>query len=85
MHMLQKYDRSTDKRDVRVAFAIVTALVLLLGALSSIAFNTDDMQQNFVLSFPRGNVYAATAKLAVVLAIFGSFLSMLSILRLTVL
>jgi hypothetical protein len=80
----QKRERCTDERDVRTAFAVVTGLVLLLGTLSSSAFETAGMSQNFVLAFPESDRYAVTAKCATVLAVLGSFLSILNVLRFTI-
>ena len=69
---------------MRVAFAIVVISVLSVGITSSIAFRTFTLPQNFVTFF-HDDTYAASASSAVCCAIFGAYLSIANILRITLL
>jgi len=79
-------DRSTVVRDVRISFATVAALMVAVGVATSGAFASEaaSVPQNFVLLFPVQKPYVASALLAVCLAIFGAYLSILYVCRVTV-
>ena len=73
-------------RDVRVSSATVLALMVAVGVATSGAFASEAaaVPQNFVLFFSVKDPYVASALLAVCLAIFGAYLSILYVCRITV-
>ena len=64
--------------------SIVVVGVLSVGITSSVAFRTFTLPQNFVTFF-HNDTYAASASGAVCCAIFGAYLSIANILRITLL
>ena len=73
-------------RDVRASFATVAAMMVAVGVATSGAFASEAaaVPQNFVLFFSVKDPFVASALLAVCLAIFGAYLSILYVCRVTV-
>ena len=71
-------------QSVRLAFGIVTVLVLLVGVITWCAFSDQSMPQNFTLAWPADNAFVISALIAVCVAMVGAYLSIAQVLRITI-